>query len=314
MQQKTQDLYCSDCYAITDPELVHFYKSNSSINFDKAQQLLVDLLKNYYQTDDQYAFKDNLPTDKDSKCFAKLSSQFCSIAGAQNTITKEINLEVILNKINPLSEVKSNLNASICGDYIVLNPNKKAIIVENKISEINISPDVTKLFVESCKTQKSNGIFISQNSGIIGKNLFDIEFVETNVIVYIHNADYNETTIKMAFVVIDKISEKINMLNTDNKNIIISDESLCKIQNEYNQFIEQKEQLQNNIKMSQIQLIHQINNMKLLNLNDYLSVKAVQKSDKIYLYKCDLCNFYTSNTLKGMAAHKRGCKKNHHVN
>ena len=118
----------------------------------------------------------------------------------------------------------------------------------------------------------------------------------------------------MAFVVIDKISEKINMLNTDNKNIIISDESLCKIQNEYNQFIEQKEQLQNNIKMSQVQLIHQINNMKLLNLNDYLSVKSVQKSDKIYLYKCDLCNFYTSNTLKGMAAHKRGCKKKHHVN
>ena len=310
IKQKSQ-LTNSDCYTITDPELVHFYKSNSSIKFDNAQQLLVELLKKYYQKDDNV---NNVPTDKESKCFEKLSSQFCSIAGEKFPITKEINLEVILNKINPLSEVKSNLDASICGDYIVLNPNKKDIIVENKISEINISPDVTKLFVESCKTQKSNGIFISQNSGIIGKNLFDIEFVESNIIVYIHNADYNEATIQMAFVVIDKISEKINMLNTDNKNIIISDESLCKIQNEYNQYIEQKEQLQNNIKMSQVQLIHQINNMKLLNLNDYLSVKSVQKSDKIYLYKCDLCNFYTSNTLKGMAAHKRGCKKKHHAN
>jgi len=316
MQKKLTNLPCSDYYTIKDPEIIHFYKSNSSINFDKSQQLLIELLKNYYQKDDQ---KDDIyvnnASDKESKCFAKLSSQFCTIAGAKNTITKEISLEVILNKINPLSEVNPNLDASICGDYIIiLNSNKKSIIVEHKISEINISSDVTKLFVESCKNQKSNGIFISQNSGIIGKNLFDIEFVESNVIVYIHNADYNEATIRMAFVVIDKISEKINMLNTDNKNILMSDESLCKIQNEYNQFIEQKEQLQNNIKMSQTQLIHQINNMKLLNLNDYLSMKSVQKSDKIYLYKCDLCNFYTSNTLKGMAAHKRGCKKKHHVN
>lgn len=312
MQKKLSNIHCPDCYTISDPDIIHFYKSNSSINFDNAQQLLVELLKNYYQKDDISV--NNILSDKESKCFAELSSKFDTIVDAKNTITKEINLEVILNKINPLSEVKSNLDTSICWDYIILNPNKKSIIVENKISEINISPAVTKLFVESCKNQKSNGIFISQNSGIIGKNLFDIEFVESNIIVYIHNADYNEATIKMAFVVIDKISEKINMLNTDNKNILISDESLCKIQNEYNQFIEQKEQLQTNIKMSQIQLIHQINNMKLLNLNDYLSVKSVQKSDKIYLYKCDLCNFYTSNTLKGMAAHKRGCKKKHHVN
>ena len=44
----------SDCYTITDPELVYFYKSNSSIKFDKAQQLLVELLKKYYQKNDNF--------------------------------------------------------------------------------------------------------------------------------------------------------------------------------------------------------------------------------------------------------------------
>ena len=43
-------------------------------------------------------------------------------------------------------------------------------------------------------------------------------------------------------------------------------------------------------------------------INKYLISKSFS-NETVGLHKCNLCNFYTSNTLKGLAAHKRGCKK-----
>jgi len=78
--------------------------------------------------------------------------------------------------------------------------------------------------------------------------------------------------------------------------------------NTYKFFFTQKEELQKFVKNNQIQMLNQIENIKLTNLTNYLSTHFAN-IEKKGIHKCNLCNFYTSNTLKGMAAHKRGCKK-----
>ena len=86
----------------------------------------------------------------------------------------------------------------------------------------------------------------------------------------------------------------------------VSEDALKQIKNEYQQFISDKSEIQSSIK----HINKKVDNIKFNNLSEYLADHYTQV-DKPKLYKCTLCDLYTSNTLKGMAAHKRGCKKKH---
>lgn len=288
-------------------EIADFYDANPNINYEKANLLLIEIFKNCinYKKKDEEIHKAEtiLSNDNDTTYLNDVMS-----INKCKELHCEQNLEVILNKINPISEIIINTNSEICGDYIIVTPNKVNIIVENKIIKSNVSLSAINMFINSCKTQKINGILMSQHTGITGKQNFEIDFIDSNVIIYIHMAKYNEDKIQMAIEIIHKIYNKIAILNAEDSNISISSNVLYEIKNEYQHFINQREQFKNNIKSSQGLIIQQIDNMKLLNLDEYLSTKFTQM-DKKSLYKCNLCNFYTSNTLKGMAAHKRGCKK-----
>ena len=68
--------------------------------------------------------------------------------------------------------------------------------------------------------------------------------------------------------------------------------------------------MQKYVKMNHIQILNQVDSIKFSNLNTYLSTQF-DNTEKKGIHKCNLCSYYTSNTLKGMAAHKRGCKKKH---
>ena len=98
-----------------------------------------------------------------------------------------------------------------------------------------------------------------------------------------------------------------------NGNNTISDTTLNQIKAEYQIFVNNKEELQTYVKNTHSAIMNKLENIKLCNTGEYLSTKFTQV-DKPKLYKCNLCDFYTSNTLKGMAAHKRGCKKKYPMN
>ena len=288
----------TDFIKLHNPKIVEFYESHPFIDYEKANILLVDMFKNCIHYEPTQNSKNNTNNDN-------ITTNTATHIMPNVTFVKEYkepqNLEMILNKLNPTAEVLNNTDNNIIGDYIIVSP--------NKIVETNVKPCIINMFANSCKAQKANGILMSQHTGITGKQNFEIDFIDSNVIIYIHCAEYNEEKIQMAFEIMNKLHNKIKLLNTDNNNSISSD-VLHEIKNEYQQLVAQKSELQNNIKNNLTQIIHQRDNMNLSNLGDYLSTKFTQMEKK-YLYKCNLCNFYTSNTLKGMAAHKRGCKKKH---
>ena len=79
------------------------------------------------------------------------------------------------------------------------------------------------------------------------------------------------------------------------------------INREYNSFINHKEAISNTIKESQKKILSQIDDLKFPALDKFLSTKysSIQKQGFI----CNLCNSFTVSTLKGLAAHKRGCSR-----
>jgi hypothetical protein len=221
-------------------------------------------------------------------------------------------IESILNKLNPKCEVIKNTHPHINCDFIIKNTTEPNIIVENKSVKANVTKMIVDLFKESCKLQQSNGILISQNSGIIGKDDFEIEIIGIFIVVYLSQNNYNEYKIKNAIEIITKLSPIIRMINTEKNDLTISHNTLNEIKEEYQKFSSNKNNVYEFISTTHSQLMHKLNNITLSKMGVFLATKFTDV-DKPKSHLCNLCNSYTSNTLKGMAAHKRGCKK-HNMN
>lgn len=286
--------------------IADFYNENTFIDFEQANIFLVELFKN--------SIKTSKPVNNDIDDNAIISPLIVSNNPYSNfQVIGEEKIEMILNKLNPIKEVIKNMDESICGDFIIIDNKYSNIIIENKITKHNIKQNEIDYFINSCKKNKSNGIFMSQNTGIIGKNNFEIDIIGANVIIYVHCVDYDESKIQLAFELLYALCDKIKLLNIDNNQNIISKEILFEINKEHQLFVTQKEELQKYIKLNQIQMLNQVDSIKFSSLNSYLS-SHFDNTEHKGIHKCNLCNYYTSNTLKGMAAHKRGCKKKHPSN
>ncbi len=79
---------------------------------------------------------------------------------------------------------------------------------------------------------------------------------------------------------------------------------------EFQSFLEKKNDIVEYVRESSHALLNKLNELELGELGRFLSLKF-SSHKRPDLYKCDLCHVYTSNTLKGMAAHKRGCRRKH---
>jgi hypothetical protein len=280
---------------ISNKDIISFYKARPHIDIEKSQLVLIDFLA------------------KCEKCVnTNNSPNTICVEVKKPIVSSQDTLELILNKLNPTSKIVSNKNSNICCDYIITAPNSTKLFIENKILDQNVSEIVVDMFKKSCQTNYANGILMSQNTGIIGKDDFEIEIIGTNVIVYLHIVNYDECKIHLAINMLNRVHEEVLSANT-NSNNTISDATLNEIKIEYQKFINNKEELQIYIKNTHSAIVNKLENIKLSNMGEYLSTKFAQ-IDKPKLYTCNFCDFYTSNTLKGMAAHKRGCKKKYPMN
>jgi hypothetical protein len=300
---------------ILNPKIQDFYYKNP-IYFEKANLMFIDLFNLALESNQPIKQKDesihenptlvnfhtnNINNDTGNELIYLPPKHLISGEDSEDKV------ELILNKLNPFDEVIPNTDENIFCDFIILKKESPNINIQTKNTKTNIKIGEIDYFVKSCKETKCNGILMSQHTRITGKNNFEIDIIDSNIIVFIHCVEHSEEKIKLGLDIIDQVYNKIKFLNMGNE-ITISKEILNEINKEYHVFISQKDDLNKSIKDCQVKLLNQLDDIKFNNLNKYLSTKFFT-ADKIGIHKCNLCNLYTSNTLKGMAAHKRGCKK-----
>lgn len=256
--------------------------------------------------------KDIPPHNIEKEVNNPMHLQFKKGCSLNDSIHGEDTIECILNKLNPTCEVILNMHPHINCDFIIKNTGEPDILVENKSNRTNISKTIVDTFKESCKLQQSNGILMSQHSGIIGKSNFEIEFIGIYVVVYLCKNEYDEDKISIALDIIHKLTHIIRMINNGNNDISVSHNTLNEIKEEYQQLSSNKDHLYEFLTTVHSQIMHKLNKMTLLKTGEFLATKFTQV-DNPKSHLCNLCNTYTSNTLKGMAAHKRGCKKRNNI-
>ena len=239
-------------------------------------------------------------------------------------------MNTILSKMYPTSEItKMNrtMSSSISQDHsngaVLLTPNlfmmKRAnfskILIESKVGEQNVPMEEYTNFIELMKTQHSHGILISQHSGFYSKPNYHIECHENQILVFVHQAEYNQDKIKPAIDIIDHLSAKIKQYNGtiagsegDNITELIEKNVLDEINKEYQLFVSQKEAIIQSLRESQRKVVSQIEEFKFPSLDRYLSSKFTAPMPRNG-HKCDLCKTFMANNLKALAAHKRGCAR-----
>lgn len=203
------------------------------------------------------------------------------------------------------AEIIRKSNCTGQGDFIMKRKDKSPILFENKEYNCNVNKDEVDKFIRDINNTECHGIFISQHSGIVGKDNYQIDIHNKNILIYIHNGQYDITKINLAVNAIDLINDKLININATNNNII-STELLKEINNEFIQLINTKEKILTNLKEYCKKTVDNCNDITFPSLEKYISTYfATLKKNTVI---CDICNKYETTKLQSLARHKTACK------
>jgi len=217
----------------------------------------------------------------------------------------EIRLYNLLSELYPSAELKDTSKETGMGDIIMKRVDKPVILLENKNYNSAIKKDEIEKFLRDITNNKCNGIFISQNNGIVGKENFQIDIHNNNILVYIHNCNYDKSKIDLGVKIIDILSQKLTYM--EDGDIKLSKELLEKINYEYNSFLTKKEELGNTIKEFYKKSMDQHKDLVLPSLELYLSEYFA--TSKKNILTCDICKVYQETNLMSLSRHKSACLK-----
>ena len=252
-------------------------------------------------------------------------SQFSSISSSQIALQSEVkdvlkrmenssskgkmSENIVLNILRglfPSAEVEYVGSQKESGDIMIHRKDRQRILVENKCYESKtVGSDQVKKFIHDVDTQNCSGLFLSQEGGIINKNNFEINIHNRNVLLYLHNVNYDPDIIKIAIDIIDSFKSKLDEITlTDDYSI--SKDTLEEINNEYQLFIEQKLAQLKMVKEFSQRMIKNIEGIELPCLEKLLSSRFGYINSGKFI--CEKCNFVGKNLL-ALSVHKRTCDK-----
>jgi len=252
-------------------------------------------------------------------------SHFSSITSSQNALQSEvkdvlkrmenssskgkISENIVLNILRdlfPSAEIEYVGSQKESGDIMIHRKDKQKILVENKCYESRqVTSDQVKKFIHDVDTQNCSGLFLSQEGGIVNKENFEINIHNRNVLLYIHNVNYDPEIIKIAIDIIDSFKSKLDEI-TLTDDYTISKDTLDEINKEYQLFVEQKLAQLKMVKEFSQKMIKHIECIELPCLEKMLSSRFGYINSGKFI--CEKCNFVGKNLL-ALSVHKRTCDK-----
>ena len=210
----------------------------------------------------------------------------------------------ILVELYPSAEVKAVANTKETGDVILSRKDKTSILFENKYWKDPPNQAEVKKFIRDTEIQKCSGIFLSQKCGIANKDNFEINVHNGEVLMYIHNVNYDPLKIKIAVDVIDQFKCKLQNLDDTTEVDTIPKDILDKINQELQYLVSTKLALVSMAKDFNQKFISKLDEIKLVHLENYLTTRYANSTSK---FTCEYCDIILKNKA-ALSAHKRFCK------
>lgn len=211
----------------------------------------------------------------------------------------------------PSADIIDSSNSPNSCDFQMKRKDKPLILFENKDYKRNVNSDEVDKFLRDLDFNNASGIILSQQSGICNKKNLFIEINNSNVIVYLHNVNYDAEKIKIAVDIIDHLAFSLSLSNhNSNDSVIISPDLLAIMNLEYSNYCSNRDSIIQLSKNFQKDLLNQLKNMEIPSLNSFLARKSINVAPTPIpiTIKCKLCEFTTSkkNSLNAhMNKHKK---------
>jgi rubrerythrin/predicted Holliday junction resolvase-like endonuclease len=210
----------------------------------------------------------------------------------------------ILESLYPSANIEFVGTTKETGDFIVSRKNKPKVLIENKDYTRTVPTEEVNKFIRDIETQKCCGLFIS-NSGIAGKDNFEVQVHNGDVLVYVQFCNYDSDKIKMAIDIIDHFKEMLDNLNEDTDTDSISKDLIKDINDEYKVWVTNRSTMLKSIKDFHDTMKKQLDSMSIPSLEKYLSTRFTPVSS---MMTCEHCGFPCKNK-QSLSAHLRGCPK-----
>ena len=280
-------MYIPSKIEITNTKIVNFYNSHPNINIDEINLYFISIIDKF-SSEKKELTSSAILSNISRENFDKIQIQpYCMS---------------ILSKVYPTAEIVDNKEF-----FVIKRMQKSKILLKNFDINVNVSNEEVDLFNNFIDKENCCGIILSQKSGISNKNHYQIDIRNRNIIIYIHNANYSQNMITNAIDIIDNLYIKIKEFSKEyDENYKIPKEVLDTVNSEYQLFINQKNTITDMVKEYSKKLLAQIDECRFSSLDTFLSEKYFRPIQNIGL-NCVLCNKYSANNLKALAAHKRGC-------
>lgn len=292
------------------PEYIQNYETNTGNLVQSIHQIMMD----FVSSKEELANK--LIANGQSPQLTRLNYEIQEIIQSLRTpllaqYQSHPSIETLLSQLYPTSSVSIYMeNEQTHYGYTVLRAtNQPTLYIQSMdIKDRNVSLEETKQFTRTIQELNVNGVFISQNTGITSKPNYHIDIINNKVVVFLHQMNYSHEKLQIAIDMVDHIHSKLCEFNmTPENRHSIPKEILEDINREYQSFIQQKETILNYVKESNRKLIGHLEEITFPQLDVFLLTKFA--SCKKQGYTCDLCHQFNVGTLKGLAAHKRGCNR-----
>jgi len=210
----------------------------------------------------------------------------------------------ILQNLYPSANVEFVGTTKETGDFILERKDKPKILIENKDYSRSVPTEEILKFIRDTEIQKCSGLFIS-NSGICGKDSYEVQVHNGEVLVYIQFCNNDSDKVKIGIDIIDHFKEMVDNLDTGTDMDSIGKEIVKEMNDEYKMWASNRSSMLKSIKEFHDSMKKQLDAMSMPSLEKYLSTRFTPISTML---SCPHCNFPCKNK-QSLSAHQRGCPK-----
>jgi hypothetical protein len=224
----------------------------------------------------------------------KTLDKFFSTASSKKGEQAEELLGDLLIKTFKNTEIIDSHAKPHSGDFQLVMDNKPTILIDSKHFKSSVPKVDLQKFISDIQLNNCSGILCNVFGGIANREHLEIEIIDNNIIVYIHDHNFNPDIFKVAVNIIYYMTDIIKQ-NSNNGKICVDKELFNSMKIEYNYFLQAFNQQILNIKTS-------INTLSQLHFNmiDQFFLRQANKIDANKKLMCNICgsNYANDQTLK----------------
>jgi hypothetical protein len=192
------------------------------------------------------------------------------------------------------------------GDIIFMRKQKPKILIENKDHDTcNVPKNDVDKFIRDCEIQNCCGIMLSQNRGISNKENFELQINNGNILLYVHNVNFDVDKIKTAIEIVEHFKTKLDEMNINNDVCTIDSSLLEEINKEFNGYTTQKHSMLKLVKDFSDKINTSIAELKMPNLEQFLSKHYATSANQGE----NICKYCEKFVPKSLSQHYRYCSE-----